>query len=93
MAEEIYSSEKEASSTAKDTETVAVLDDPAAPSPEVSSKRQSLSDLFTIVCLSSFSISLVGDCGWGSRMVEECNDGLADRLCSWGVVLLWVCVD
>lgn len=30
--------------------TVVVAEDPAAPSREVSSKRQSLSDLFTIVC-------------------------------------------
>lgn len=29
---------------------VVVAEDPAAPSREVSSKRQSLSDLFTIVC-------------------------------------------
>lgn len=29
---------------------VVVAEDPAAPSKEVSSKRQSLSDLFTIVC-------------------------------------------
>ena len=29
---------------------VVVAEDPAAPSPEVSSKKQRLSDLFTIVC-------------------------------------------
>lgn len=35
--------------------TVAVLSDAAAPSKEVSSKRQSLSDIFTIVCLGNIS--------------------------------------
>lgn len=29
---------------------VAMVEDPTAPSPEVSSKKQRLSDLFTIVC-------------------------------------------
>ncbi len=35
--------------------TVAVPSDPAAPSKEVSSKRQSLSDIFTIVCSGNIS--------------------------------------
>ncbi len=43
--------EKHSGDEAKDVQTVTVLDDPAAPSALVSSKRQSLSDVFTIVRL------------------------------------------
>ena len=39
---------------------VVVADDPAAPSKEVSGKRQSLSDIFTIVC----SITSYLSCNW-----------------------------
>lgn len=41
--------EKHISDDMKDVQTVAVLDDPAAPSAQVSSRKQSLSDVFTIV--------------------------------------------
>jgi len=50
MAEKDHISDEDAPSPIKGPQTVTVLDDPAAPSAEVSSKRQSLSDLFTIVC-------------------------------------------
>ena len=43
---------------------VAVPEDPAAPSVEASSKRQRLSDIFTIVRLSLFC-SILGE--WGAR--------------------------
>lgn len=46
----------------KGVQTATVLDDPAAPSADVSSKRQSLSDVFTIV---SCPMSVLGlDFSW-----------------------------
>lgn len=40
-------------------QTVAVLDDPTAPSAEVSSRKQSLSDIFTIVCCAFSPLDVV----------------------------------
>ena len=60
---------------------VAVPEDPAAPSKEVSSKRQSLSDIFTIVCLATPRILS------GNRLSGKS----LSRICP--LVLLWLCFD
>ena len=71
--------EKRIDEGTKGVQTVAVLDDPNAPSAEVSSRKQSLSDIFTIVCcavpfLTNSSLLAVD---WREmRWVEKRTDGL-----------------
>ncbi|KAI9872761.1 MAG: Plasma membrane permease, mediates uptake of glycerophosphoinositol and glycerophosphocholine [Pleopsidium flavum] len=69
MAEAKRISDEHASSPEKGAQTVTMLDDPAAPSAEVSSKRQSLSDLFTIFC-SGFA--LISD-GYQNNLMTMTN--------------------
>jgi len=65
MAEE----KRSGSEDMKGVQTVAVLDDPAAPSADVSSRKQSLSDIFTIV---SCRMSVLGqDFSWFLVVSEE----------------------